>query len=103
MAEKCYGNIDSVNGTSPVPKLFSTTNILNTEGWLATSVSEGLVPDSVLVVLRDENGTNTFIQAQRKAHVWAGNRFKKPAMAMSGYTTTADVSRISGSCSLGLA
>jgi hypothetical protein len=103
IAKKCDGNVDSVNGTSPAPQRFSATNILEIEGWLATSASEGLLPDSVLVVLRDEKGMNRFIETRDKTHPWAAKHFKKPELELSGYTSIADVSRISGNYSLGLA
>lgn len=103
VAEKCDGGIDRINGIVPAPSNFSVTSLLNVQGWLAKSVEQGLLPNSVLLVLRDDDGKSTFIETRKTPRPDVGAHFQKPALDSSGYVSTADVSRIVGTYTLGLA
>jgi hypothetical protein len=102
-AEQCIGGFDAINGTTPAPETLSATDILEVNGWLAVSAIEGVLPDSVRVVLRKRDGGATFFQTRRVQHVWAGKHFKNQNLASSGFTSTLDVSNLSGDYQLGLA
>jgi len=102
VAEKCDGSIDIVNKMS-TPSQFSATIILNVQGWLATSADRGLLPDSVLLVLKDRNGLNTFIDTQKMPRPDVGVHFNNQTLDFAGFVSTADVSGIVGNYSLGLA
>ena len=83
--------------------LIDSTGVLEVDGWLAVSASEGVLPDAALVVLEDGNGTRRLFETRRTRHPWVGNKFGKPGMAMAGFTTVVDVSGMTGDYTLGLA
>lgn len=103
VAEKCDGYIDAINGVSPTPLHVSVSGLLNVRGWLAKSAEEGLLPDSVLLVLKSSKGGNTFIETHKTPRPDVGAYFKKPTLNPSGYESTADVSAIVGNYTLGVA
>lgn len=103
VADKCDGNIDGVNGVSPAPAQFSASRLLSVHGWLAKSVDQGVLPDSVLLVLSDNKGKNIFFNTRPTPRPDVGAHFKKPTLDSAGYTSTFDVSSIGGDYTLGLA
>lgn len=103
IAEKCDGSIDFVNGVSPAPARFTASGVLGVRGWLAKSVDQGALAESVLLVLSDSNGKRIFIRTRQASRPDLGVHFKKPALNAAGYTSTADVSTLDGNYTLGLA
>jgi hypothetical protein len=103
IAEQCDGSIDFVNGVSPPPAKFSTSRLLNVHGWLAKSADQGLLPESVLLVLSDGEGRKIFFNARQTPRPDVGAFFKNPALSSAGFASTVDVSMIGGDYLLGLA
>jgi hypothetical protein len=102
LVAKCDGSIDAVNGVSPVPKP-SLRGFMSVRGWLAKSVEDGIVGDSVLVVLRDSAGGYRFLSTKKAMRPDVGAHFKKPVLDHTGFVSTADLGAISGDYILGLA
>lgn len=98
----CSGSIDLVNGAQATPAITSGGNWLLVEGWLAKSVSEGMLPDSTWLIFTNAEGISTYFQAHAKPRPDVAAYFKQPGLAMVGYTVAADVSGMSGEYSLGL-
>lgn len=103
VAEKCDGSIDSVNGVSPSSSPISISGLLSVRGWLAKSVDHGALPDSVSVALRDGVGRTILVRTKRDNRPDVGVHFGKPMLRDSGFTSSADVSKIAGQYTLGLA
>lgn len=103
VAKQCVGFIDTINGVS-ASKSFIVNQSLNVRGWLAKSVEPHVeIPNSVLLVLTDSKGKNSFIQARSILRPDVGKYFNNPMLDTSGYIATADVSGIDGSYTLRLA
>ncbi len=102
-AEKCEGNIDVINNTSPIPETLSASGFLSVNGWLAISVDQATLPEAVYVVLRDTHGNHNFLRTRKNPRPDVGAYFKKPELAGSGYITMADISALEGQYSFGLA
>ncbi|MGQ3887945.1 hypothetical protein ACQUW5_02790 [Legionella sp. CNM-1927-20] len=100
---KCEGNIDLINGMSITHKPAVVRNLLTVTGWLTQSTAQSLLPQSTLLVLRDKAGKTIFIKTHKMLRPDVGNYYKNPVLANSGYTSFADVAKISGTYSLGLA
>lgn len=101
--KKCDANIDSVNGVLPVPEKFFSSGLLSAQGWLVRSADQGTLAESVFLVLQDSKGKNIFIKTRSMQRPDVGAHFHKPALAASGYVSTADVSTLEGNYTLGLA
>jgi hypothetical protein len=101
-ADRCDGGIDSINGATPGPSGINASGVLRIDGWLAKSAEQAALPQSVLVVLTDDNGTNTFIRTRQEPRPDVAAFFRKPALAASGYTSVIDVSMLGGNYTLGL-
>lgn len=101
--DKCEGNIDVINGISPAPIDFRVKSLLNVNGWLVTSVDKGLLPESVYLVLFGREGRTYFIKTEHILRPDVGAYFKNNQLDASGFSTVADVSKLSGYYDLGLA
>jgi hypothetical protein len=102
-AKKCGGSIDVVNDTSPAPTHFVASGLLRVNGWLASSVDKGTLPEAVYVVLTDDHGNNSYLRTRRTSRPDVGAQFKKPELNESGFSTFADISALEGQYTLGLA
>ncbi len=100
---RCEGGIDAVNGVSPPPAAFAASGILNVHGWMAKSVSPGIVPESVLLVLSDDQGRQHFFNTRKTPRPDVGIHFKDPVLAAAGYVSKIDVRSLDGEYTLGLA
>lgn len=100
---RCESAVDAVNGVSPPPAAFAASGILNVHGWMAKSVSPGIVPESVLLVLSEGQGRQHFFKTRRTPRPDVGVHFKDPALAAAGYATKVDVRSLDGEYTLGLA
>src|SRR5262249_11168351 len=103
IAEECDGYIDSINGASPRRSGSFASGLLSVHGWLAKSVAEGALPQTVLLALRDGKGRSMFIKTRQTPRPDVAEHYKKPTLEASGYTSTADVSMLEGNYTLGLA
>ncbi|MBP2194650.1 hypothetical protein [Pantoea cypripedii] len=103
VVQQCNGSIDSANGVSPSSGAIKASSLLNSQGWLAASVSPAEVPDKVYLVLSGNEGKRYFFDTERKTRPDVGDYFKQPLLNSSGYETTADVSNLNGDYQLGLA
>lgn len=103
VAKQCVGFIDTINGKSASTS-FIANQLLNVRGWLAKSVEPNVeIPNSVLLVLTDSKGKNSFIQTRSILRPDVGKYFNNSMLDTSGYMATADVSDIGGNYTLGLA
>jgi hypothetical protein len=102
MAEKCDGSIDAINGLSPIPPNISASNLLEVNGWFAVSVDKAVLPDTVYMVLTDNQGKHKFVKTHKMARPDVGVYFKKPVLNDSGYKVFADISTSEGQYKLGL-
>lgn len=103
MVEKCEGSIDSANGVSPSQAVLSAAALLNVNGWLALSVDAAELPDKTYLMLTNEQGKRYFIETQRTERPDVSAHFNKPQLNQSGYQVTADVTKLAGDYTLGLA
>jgi hypothetical protein len=102
-ATHCEGYIDALNGHS-MPSSFSAKEFLNIQGWLLKVVDfKTQVPESVLIVLTDKNGTHIFIKTRVVSRPDVSAHFKNPGLDASGYICVADISGIIGNYTLRLA
>ena len=103
MADKCDGNIDSVNGETPSPATFPNSAKLRVSGWLAVSVDKATLPEAIYVVVTDAQGKRNYLKTHVKTRPDVGAYFKKPELSQSGFSTIADISALEGQYTLGLA
>ena len=103
MADKCDGNIDSVNGETPSPATFPNSAKLRVSGWLAVSVDKATLPEAIYVVVTDAQGKRNYLRTHVKTRPDVGAYFKKPELSQSGFTTFGDISGLEGQYTLGLA
>lgn len=102
-AKECIGSIDTINGIAPVPLKLSMSNILKINGWIATSINEMALPESVYIVLTDSQNNHKFLKTKTTARPDVGNYFKNPELNNSGYDAMADISMFEGKYKLELA
>ena len=103
MADKCDGNIDSVNGTPPSQATFPSSAQLMVSGWLAVSVDKAALPEAIYVVVTDAQGKRNYLKTHVETRPDVGAYFKKPELSQSGFSTIADISALEGQYTLGLA
>jgi hypothetical protein len=101
--EKCDGQIDAVNDTSPAPAQISISGLLIVRGWLAVSVDKGTLPEAVYVVLINDQGKHFYLKTRRTPRLDVAAHFKKPELNESGFITKADISEFEGQYTLSLA
>ncbi|KTC93486.1 hypothetical protein [Legionella cincinnatiensis] len=102
-ANHCEGYIDAIN-EGPATASFIADKLLSVRGWLVKATQpQAQLPESVLLVLTDNKGKNTFIRTKPTQRPDVGAYFKNPIFDSSGYTATADVSGVRGDYKLGLA
>ncbi|WP_449101562.1 hypothetical protein [Pseudomonas veronii] len=102
-AEKCDGSIDTVNGITPTPEHINLKSFININGWLASSVEKGILPEETYVVFTDSEHNQKFLKVRAVSRGDVGVYFKKPELNMSGYSSLADVSSMHGEYVIGLA
>ncbi|MCF5564172.1 hypothetical protein GIV63_03440 [Pseudomonas sp. PA-3-10C] len=102
-AEKCDGFIDTVNGITPAPEHIDLNSFIRIDGWLASSVEKGIIPEETYVVFTDSEHNQKFLKVRAVSRGDVGGYFKKPELNMSGYSSLADVSSMHGDYVIGLA
>ncbi|WP_131781208.1 hypothetical protein [Legionella gresilensis] len=100
---KCEGSIDLINGMNITYKPAVVRNLLTVTGWLTQSTAQSLLPQRTLLVLKDKAGKTIFIKTHKMLRLDVGNYYKNLVLDNSGYTSSADVTKISGTYALGLA
>lgn len=101
-ASGCEGSIDLINGQAPSSSVMKASGWLSVLGWMAKSVDQAEVPPSLVLVLTNANGQNTYFQAQRKPRPDVAAYFKRPALEMAGYDAVIDVAGLEGEYTMGL-
>jgi hypothetical protein len=102
-AEKCDGAVDVVNHITPVPEHIDLKSFIRIEGWLASSVEKGTLPEETYVVFTDSENNQKFLKVRAVSREDVGAYFKKPELNMSGYSSVADISPMHGEYVIGLA
>jgi hypothetical protein len=103
IAEKCDGNIDTVNGqSSGAPNLFAS-QFVTVNGWLASSIEKGTLADEVYIVLSDATGNRKYIATNERLRPDVAASLKRPTLLKAGYGTVANVSGMKGKYTLGIA
>ena len=102
-AEKCEGFIDVINSMSPIPSEIFASNLLEVNGWLAASLDKAILPETVYIVLTNNQGNHKIFKAHKTDRSDVGAYFKKPELNDSGYKVIADISTLAGQYKLGLA
>ena len=103
-AEKCDGSIDAINGITPAPEHIDLkSGFIHINGWLASSVEKGTLPEETYVVFTDIEHNQKFLKVRTVSRGDVGGSFKKPELNMSGYSSIADVSSMHGEYVIGLA
>ena len=101
--ERCDGNIDKVNEVTPFPQNVKVNSFLRVNGWLVSSVENGILPDKTFVVLTDKNNNHTFINTARAIRPDVAVYFNKAELGDAGYSVLADVSSLKGDYTMELA
>ncbi|STX50450.1 Uncharacterised protein [Legionella busanensis] len=101
-ALKCEGSIDFINGMNLTHQPLVVRNLLTVKGWLTQSTEQSLLPQSTFLVLSNTRET-IFIKTHKMLRIDVGNYYKNRALDNSGYASFADVTKISGTYTLGLA
>ncbi len=99
--DKCEGAIDYINGVLS-PKHIKAEGLLEVNGWLSTSVENGLLPDAIYVSLTNRTGQTIYIDTQHTQRPDVGVYLNKLPLANSGFKSAADVSSLVGDFTLGL-
>lgn len=102
-AEVCMGSVDYINGKNEQSMPIVVSAYLKTYGWLATSTSPPVVPNSIYLVLTDTNGKRRYLNAKSSNRSDVGSYFMQPLLNSSGYELEANVSSLKGNYSVGLA
>ena len=100
---RCEGSIESLNGNLPSSKETIVRGALYLNGWMAVVPSEGVVPDSVFVTLKNDSGKTFYVRAHGTRREDIKNHFSQPDMPDPGYAAMVDVSDLKGLYTLGLA
>lgn len=98
----CDGAIDVVNEWNPAPSSIKVDNVLSVSGWLAVSAKGGVGVDDTFVTLKKSGEAIKYINTQRTPRHGVKVHFNQPTMPDVGYSTTVDVSALSGQYILGL-
>jgi len=93
----CTGSLDIINGrlASEAGEHFAS-GLLNVNGWMAISIEEGVLPDSVYIVLTNKEQGSQYVKSLSSPRPDVGAYFKKTEMNGSGYKVMADVSTLNG-------
>lgn len=102
-AEKCDGSIDVINQITPAPEHINLNGIMHINGWLASSVEKGAIPEETYIVFTDSESNHKFLKTHAVLRRDVGDYFKRPALSMSGYSSVADISSVHGDQFIGLA
>lgn len=97
------GSVDMVNGLAAAGREISATTRLSVLGWLAVSVSDGVLPDKTFVVLTDATGHRRFWRTRTSSRPDVASAFHRPALVGAGFNATIDTGAVQGKYVLGLA
>jgi hypothetical protein len=99
---KCEGSLESLNASPPTPAIATVRGSLSLNGWMGVDAKNGIVPDSVFVVLTSESGKPLYIQARSTRREDVKAHFHRSGMPDPGYAALIDVSNLKGNYTLDL-
>ena len=99
----CEGGVDSLNGKIPTSAEKAVRGALYVNGWMGVAPEKGMVPDSVFVWLKGEDGTMKFVRAKTEPRDDIKQHFHQPDMPDPGFAAMIDFSDLQGRYTLGLA
>ncbi|MEI7447879.1 MAG: hypothetical protein WCK28_23525, partial [Burkholderiales bacterium] len=102
IAERCDGNVDSMNGLPVGTVPIGADGLLTVSGWLAMSTERGVLPERVLLSLTDASGARHYVRTRSVQRTDLGQHFRDPAMDTAGFAATVDVSALKGPHELGI-
>ncbi len=101
VAPSCEGSIDTVNAKPQADyvakKTVLSSGLLKVDGWLAKSTANGTNHSKVFLVLRAPGGKQTVIETTMAERPDVASAFGQTKLRNSGFTSTVDIARISGS------
>lgn len=97
---KCYGNIDTINNISPVPRSLEMQYLLEAHGWLAISTKTGELPDKIYLTFVDESGKRYFVETKQRERQDVALFFGNSKLKYSGYEVFSNISELSGEYAL---
>jgi hypothetical protein len=100
---KCEGSLESVNARPPSPAMATIEGSLSLSGWMGIDAKDGIIPDSVFVVLTGETGKTLYIKARSTPRDDVKGHFHQTGMPDPGYAALIDVSNLKGIYHLDLA
>ena len=100
---KCEGSLETINGGPPSPGVITVGGALSVDGWIGIAIRNGIVPDSVTVLLTSESGRTLYVKAHHTVRSDLKQHFNQPGMPDPGYAALVDVSSLKGRYTLGLA
>lgn len=100
---ECEGHIDMINDMPFVSEQLSASGVFKIKGWLVSSITKFIQPETVYVVLTDGKGKRLYLKTQQESRLDVGDHFKNPELNNSGYTAIADLNGLEGLYTLGLA
>ena len=96
--------IDSINNS--VNGVLSNTTaigLLSVRGWLAASISEGVLADASFVTMTDTKGVTQYLTTHSIPRRDINKAYRQPTLADIGFNSTVDVTGLNGNYTLGLA
>jgi len=99
----CAGSIDSINNVGPLPAVIRSGNYIKIHGWLTDSTDNPAEIEAIYVVFTDGFGKLNFLNTKMTPRPDVGAYFKNNALNNSGFSARANISKLSGRYSLGLA
>lgn len=102
IAERCDGNVDSMNGLPVGTAPIGADGLLTVSGWLAMSTEPAVLPERVLLSLSDASGARHYVRTRTVQRTDLGQHFRNPAMDTAGFAATVDVSALKGPHELGV-
>lgn len=98
----CDGALDFVGGT-PAATPWMPESVLHVDGWASPAAREGLVPETILLVLTDARGATHHYATRRRARPDVGTAYRQPSLADAGFEARLDVSALAGRLEAGIA
>jgi hypothetical protein len=101
LSQQCTGSIDHINELPPAAG-FQIQKSFRVDGWIAASLKQGKVGDSVYIILSDGQHRR-FAKAKMVPRPDVSAFFRSPGLDRSGFGAAVDVSTVQGKHTLGLA
>jgi hypothetical protein len=96
--------IEQVSGISTAQPNPTVTSLLTVNGWLVSSLKDGVAADETFVTITDNQGSVKYIKTHPTARPDVKIYFKQPALPEDvGFIASVDVTKLQGNYKLGLA